>query len=179
MMHSIRIALALALGAALFSLPTPGTVVAQDQAARHCPGKLEALNASYHQQLRDIECRWIAELADLADKSSGPDATDAYRQLFNVAIARDLCIEAQPAARNCLESIPAAPDIPALAASVQVFARADEEGVAVPGDPEVAAALLLGFLNEAAALVAAAPEDRALRVRVGDTVDAFIARLFG
>src|ERR1700729_1276484 len=61
----------------------------------------------------------------------------------------------------------------------EVFARAEKEGVAVPGDPEVAAALLLGFLNEAAALVAAAPEDRALRVRVSDTVDAFIARLFG
>ncbi len=51
--------------------------------------------------------------------------------------------------------------------------------VAVPGDPEVAAALLLGFLNEAAALVAAAPRDRALQVRVVATVDAFIARLFG
>ena len=61
----------------------------------------------------------------------------------------------------------------------EVFARAEGEDVAVPGDPEVAAALLLGFLNEAAALVAAAPEDRALRMRVGDTVDAFIARLFG
>ena len=31
----------------------------------------------------------------------------------------------------------------------------------MPGDPEVAAALLLGFLNEAAGLIAAAPEDRA------------------
>jgi AcrR family transcriptional regulator len=61
----------------------------------------------------------------------------------------------------------------------EVFARATDEGVAVPGDPEVAAALFLGFLNEAAALVAAAPEDRALRARVSDTVDAFIARLFG
>jgi AcrR family transcriptional regulator len=61
----------------------------------------------------------------------------------------------------------------------EVFARAQEEQVAVPGDPEVAAALLLGFLNEAAGLIAAAPEDRALRGRVGDTVDAFISRLFG
>jgi AcrR family transcriptional regulator len=61
----------------------------------------------------------------------------------------------------------------------EVFARAEEEQVAVPGDPEVAAALLLGFLNEAAGLIAAAPEDRALRRRVGDTVDAFISRLFG
>src|ERR1700735_2094005 len=61
----------------------------------------------------------------------------------------------------------------------EVFARAAEEDIAVPGDPEVAAALLLGCLNEAAALVAAAPEDRVLQVRVGDTVDAFLARLFG
>jgi len=61
----------------------------------------------------------------------------------------------------------------------EVFARAAEERIAVPGDPEVAAALLLGFLNEAAGLIAAAPTDRALRRRVGDTVDEFLSRLFG
>jgi AcrR family transcriptional regulator len=60
----------------------------------------------------------------------------------------------------------------------EVFARAEEEQIAVPGDPEVAAALLLGFLNEAAGLIAAAPADGALRRRVGDTVDEFITRLF-
>jgi hypothetical protein len=60
-----------------------------------------------------------------------------------------------------------------------VFARAGEEDVAVPGDPEVAAALLLGFLNEAAGLIAAAPDDLGLRHRVGDTVDEFLSRLFG
>jgi len=49
----------------------------------------------------------------------------------------------------------------------------------VPGDPEVAAALLLGFLNEAAGLVAAAPKDQALRHRVVATVDEFLTRLFG
>jgi len=58
------------------------------------------------------------------------------------------------------------------------FARAEGEGIAVPGDPEVAAALLLGFLNEAAGLIAAAPADRRLRRRVGDTVDEFLTRLF-
>ena len=61
----------------------------------------------------------------------------------------------------------------------EVFARAGEEGLSVPGDPEVAAALLLGFLNEAAALIAAAPLDRSLRDRVGVTVDEFLTRLFG
>ena len=61
----------------------------------------------------------------------------------------------------------------------EVFARAVEEGITVPGDPEVAAALLLGFLNEAAGLIAAAPMDRALRGRVAETVDEFISLLFG
>ena len=60
----------------------------------------------------------------------------------------------------------------------EVFARAEEEQIAVPGDTEVAAALLLGFLNEAAGLIAAAPGDRGLRRRVGDTVDEFVTRLF-
>jgi AcrR family transcriptional regulator len=58
------------------------------------------------------------------------------------------------------------------------FARAEEEGVAVPGDPSVAAALLLGFLNEAGAIIAASPHDRALAARVGATVDAFVGKLF-
>ena len=58
------------------------------------------------------------------------------------------------------------------------FARAREEGVAVPGDPGVAAALLLGFLNEAAGLIAATPFNRARREAVTATVDAFLSKLF-
>jgi peroxiredoxin len=137
MMDAIRFNVILVLGTILIPLPSAPPVVAQDQGAGHCPGKLEALNASYVQQLRDIERRWIAELADLAGKSSGPGTNDAYRQLFNLAIARDLCTDAQPAARNCLKSIPegediralavpAGEDVRALAASVQVFARAEK-----------------------------------------------------
>jgi AcrR family transcriptional regulator len=59
------------------------------------------------------------------------------------------------------------------------FARAADEGVEVPGDPAVAAALLLGFLNEAAGLIAAAPFNRARREAVTATVDAFLSKLFG
>ena len=59
------------------------------------------------------------------------------------------------------------------------FARAATEGVEVPGDAAVAAALLLGFLNEAAGLIAAAPFNRAWRESVSATVDAFLTKLFG
>ena len=58
------------------------------------------------------------------------------------------------------------------------FARSREEGVAVPGDPGVAAALLLGFLNEAAGFIAATPFNRARREAVTATVDAFLSKLF-
>jgi hypothetical protein len=43
----------------------------------------------------------------------------------------------------------------------------------------VAAALLLGFLNEAAGIIAAAPFNRARREAVTATVDAFLTKLFG
>jgi AcrR family transcriptional regulator len=59
------------------------------------------------------------------------------------------------------------------------FARANIEGIEVPGDPGVAAALLLGFLNEAAGLIAATPFNRARREAVAATVDAFLTKLFG
>jgi AcrR family transcriptional regulator len=59
------------------------------------------------------------------------------------------------------------------------FARAGDEGLEVPGDPAVAAALLLGFLNEAASIIAATPFNRARRQAVTATVDAFLTKLFG
>jgi AcrR family transcriptional regulator len=55
--------------------------------------------------------------------------------------------------------------------------NAVSEGMSVPGSPDVAAHLLLGMLNEAAMLVAAAPDPRAARDRVGATVDAFLTTL--
>ena len=78
----------------------------------------------------------------MADESSGREANDAYRRLFDLAIARDLCMDALPAAQSCLASIPLgeaepaprtcfasipwAQDLRALATSVQVFARAEK-----------------------------------------------------
>jgi AcrR family transcriptional regulator len=61
----------------------------------------------------------------------------------------------------------------------EVFALAAAEGIEVPGDPTIAASLLLGLLNEAAALIAAAPRDAARRQRVTGSVDEFLTRLFG
>jgi hypothetical protein len=61
----------------------------------------------------------------------------------------------------------------------EVFALAEVEGIEVPGDPSIAATLLLGMLNEGAALIAVAPEDNGLRDRVCASVDLFLTKLFG
>ena len=54
------------------------------------------------------------------------EANDAYRQLFHLAIARDLCIEAQAGGPgSCLASIPAGRGPPRPGRIVQVFARAE------------------------------------------------------
>jgi thiol-disulfide isomerase/thioredoxin len=124
-MRSIRIILALALGTSLFGLPAPGDAVAQEREAGRGSPKLEAINASYRDQLREIERRWIADLAGAAASSSGPDANELYRQAFNLAIARNLCREAQAAAGNCLASSSTAHDVRALAALAQLLARAE------------------------------------------------------
>jgi AcrR family transcriptional regulator len=61
----------------------------------------------------------------------------------------------------------------------EAFALAVAEGIQVPGNPEVMARLLLGLLNEAAALIAASPRDAALRDQVCTSVDLCLTRLFG
>ncbi|MEY2473133.1 MAG: hypothetical protein QOK28_2462 [Actinomycetota bacterium] len=50
-------------------------------------------------------------------------------------------------------------------------------GHVIPGDVHVAAQLLLGMLNEAGAIIAAAPHPKAMLRRVQPTVDAMVERL--
>ncbi|MFI5458730.1 MAG: hypothetical protein ACHRXM_25150 [Isosphaerales bacterium] len=128
-MHPTRIVLALALGAFAVGFAARGPLAAQEQEAKRQSGKpaeLEALNASYQAQLRAVESRWIADLAAWAEKAQGPKSDAAYRQLFNLAIARGLCPEAQAAAGSCLASASSGRDVRGLAALVQALSRADK-----------------------------------------------------
>ena len=89
MIRSIR--LSIALVALLLGLAAAGAAVAQERAASPPTNRfaaLEAINASYQQQQHDLECRQIADLAALAQKSSGPEADAALRQLFTLAIGQ-------------------------------------------------------------------------------------------
>lgn len=120
----------LALGTSLFLVLSPGPILAQEPAAGRQPGnfkELEALNASYHEQLKALEGRWITDLAALAAKASGPQAEAAYRHLFNLAITHNLYSAAMPAAESYLAMAPSSSqDVRALASLVQILARAEK-----------------------------------------------------
>ena len=94
-MQAIRLTPVLGILAVHLAVSIP--VAAQERAADGPSGRfaaLDELDASYRRQLHDLECRRIADLAALADKAPAPEADAAYRQLFGLAIARELCREA-------------------------------------------------------------------------------------
>ncbi len=129
-MPPIRTVFCLAFSTALFLVPPVGRIFAQEPQAGRQPGEfkeLEALNASYREQLKAIERRWISDLATLAGKATGSEREAAYRQLFNLAITHDLCSAAMPAAEHYLALTPSSGhEVRALAALVKVLARAEQ-----------------------------------------------------
>jgi thiol-disulfide isomerase/thioredoxin len=166
MMRSIR--LTMAQIALLLGLAAAGPAVAQERAASPPNGRfaaLEAINASYQHQQHDLECRQIADLAALAQKSSGPESDAALRQLFSLAIACGLCPHAQDAAQHCLNSAKSSPDIRGLAALVQVLARTDK------GEHDRAIAdLKVIFRQAAAGGREGRPQDTDLALAVGEAL---------
>jgi AcrR family transcriptional regulator len=132
----------------------------------------------------------VAELEDeLVERvvAAAAEAEDVRTQL-HLACRAYMDAAADPTIARILADAPAVLGVAAcrqldaescLPLLEQAFAQAADQGVEVPGEPGVAAALLLGFLNEAAGLIAAAPFNRARREAVTATVDAFLTKLFG
>lgn len=131
----------------------------------------------------------VAELeGELVERvvSAAAEAEDVRTQL-HLACRAYMDAAADPTIARILADAPAVLGVAAcrqldaescLPLLEEAFARAADEGTPVPGDSGVAAALLLGFLNEAAGLIAAAPFNRARREAVTLTVDAFLSKLF-
>ena len=113
-----------------------GRVDAQDKAKVFT--SLAELKASYTTQLLDLDRRQIADMTALAATQEGDVAEPTYRELFGLAVARDLYKEAEPAARKYLEVGSKDPQERALAGLVSVIALADrgahDESLAELGD---------------------------------------------
>jgi hypothetical protein len=95
----------LTLFASLLSLTAGGRVLAQEP-ARHDANfdQLNELKASYERKRLDLDRREIIDLAALAAKTDGAQADAAYRELFSLAIARELITEAREPADRYLAS---------------------------------------------------------------------------
>jgi AcrR family transcriptional regulator len=131
----------------------------------------------------------VAELEDelVARVVAAASEADGVREQLHLGCRAYMDACADPTVARVLADAPAVLGIAACRALdaeaclpllEDAFARAAREGVEVPGEPGVAAALLLGFLNEAAGIIAAAPFNRARREAVAATVDAFLSKLF-
>jgi thiol-disulfide isomerase/thioredoxin len=170
MMHSIRISFALFV--LVSCLATAGPAAAQEQAASSPSGRfaaLAALNASYHQQRHDLECRRIADLAALAAKAPGPEADAAYRELFGLAISQNLCPVALAASASCLETPSSGRDTRAMAGLVRALGHTQQ------GEHDRALVeLKVLFQQSPAKGEAAQPPDSDLALSVGE---AFLQRL--
>lgn len=167
-MNTRRMLLGLAIGAILVGGHQHRPAFAQQPARQAADtGSLAKLNASYEQQLRDLERRRIADLAALGARAAKPEADAAYHQLFQLAIARGLYPEAQPAVDRCLASKTTPREIRALATLVRIIERADK------GEFDRSLAEWKGFL-EIAPDEKLTPADEQLKLAVGE---AFLQRL--
>ncbi|MGH9274258.1 MAG: hypothetical protein ACRDZU_06400, partial [Acidimicrobiales bacterium] len=114
--------------------------------------------------------------------AAGRRGVTPFEQLQHASRAyMDAC--AEPAvARILLTDAPAVLGMAACrardaASCGRLLERALDDGLDLPGDRDVAIALLLGLLNEAAAFVASSPNPGRERGRVAASVDAFLERL--
>ncbi|HEU5116891.1 MAG TPA: TlpA disulfide reductase family protein, partial [Isosphaeraceae bacterium] len=98
------------------------SAVAQDQPKLDTR---EAVNTYYAKQFRALEQSHIQALTKVAAGEQGDAADATYRVLFDLAIARNLYSEAEPAAEQVLEKGSNDPQIRALAHLVNVIAEAD------------------------------------------------------
>ncbi len=118
------------------------------------------------------------ELIARAIRAARRGATGLDRLRLSCRAYIDAC--AEPAVARIITEAPAVLSVDALRTMSErtgneVLRAALADGLAVPGDLDVTAHLLVALLNEAAFIVAADPRARR---RVRTTVDSFIERLF-
>jgi len=121
-----RIAPALAVGALGLGLSAAAPARAQE-ANRPSGGfaSREAMPTYYDRQFAELDRRRLDDLTQLAGKLKGAEAEATYQELFNLAIARNLYDEADPAAGQVLRGGKVNALLRALATFVHVIAQAD------------------------------------------------------
>ncbi len=87
------------------STPVPGLGTdgkASQPASGAAFNSLSELETHYAQQAAELERKKLADLSALAQRQTGPDSEVTYRAAFDLAVARGLYSDAEPAARAYL-----------------------------------------------------------------------------
>ncbi len=142
---------------------------AQNQERPEFP-RLAELEARYRKQADELERNKLAALASLARRARGAEAEAAYREAFNLAVARGLYTEAERPAREYLAREGGQAESHALAAAITLIARAGR------GEYDQSLSDLEEFLRRRAA--AQIPDDRRLPPTLAFAVgEAYLQRL--
>src|SRR3954451_22623212 len=151
-MSTMKMVRTIAVWAPLFCLSTPASITAEEPPQVRAELRpLEELNKSFERQRLDLDRRHISELAELAAKAKGTLADAAYRELFNLALTRELCPDARKGAEACLAARDSTGSTRALATLVRMIATSDS------GKSEEAIASLRGLLKVPAGLMGKEP----------------------
>ncbi len=86
---------------------------------------IEALNAHYEQQMKDLDRKKLDDLAAFAAGASADAAESAYQDVFNLAVAREMYDAAEKPAEAYLERGQGDPYARGLATFINVIAQAD------------------------------------------------------
>lgn len=153
-MHALRIAVLLALAAAL------SASTRADEPSKPTSGfrSLDELNSAYERQIDELDRRRISDLATLARKAGAAESEAAYAQLLHIAIDRGLLAEAGDAADRCLAAEGIGREVKSLATMVRVGASAER------GDDATALARLKAFLKERGRSASSAEVETAVAV---------------
>jgi thiol-disulfide isomerase/thioredoxin len=136
--------------------------------------RLAELEARFQKRAEDLDRSKLTALAALARETKGPESEAAYRELFDLAVARGFFNEAEPAARayhtRDAQAESSQPETRALAASIILIARAGR------GEYDQSLADMEGFLQRRAA--EQIPDDRRLSPAIVFVVgEAYLQRL--
>ena len=102
---------------------------AQAQQVQSQASTRDEVNAAYSKKMRELDSQHLADLARVAATEKGDAADATYRQLFNLAIARNQYGPVEKAAELVITDANHSPDVEMLAHFINVVAEADRGAV--------------------------------------------------
>ena len=89
----------------------------------------DEVNAGYYKKMRELDAQYLTDLAKVAASEKGDAADATYRQIFNLAIARNQYAPVEKAAELVIADANHGADVEMLAHFINVVAEADRGSI--------------------------------------------------